>query len=52
MSQEVIRNVAGLKAWNFVKRRLQHRCFPVAFAKCLRTPFFTEHLRWQLLEME
>ena len=27
-----------LQAWNFVKKRLQHRCFPVKFAKVLRTP--------------
>ena len=25
---------------------IQHRCFPGNFAKLLRTPFFTEHLRW------
>ena len=31
-------NAAGLKAYNFVKKRLQHRCFPVKFAKYLRTP--------------
>ena len=31
-------NVAGLKACTFVKKRLQHRCFPVKFAKFLRTP--------------
>ena len=24
-------------------------CFPVNFMKFLRTPFFTEHLRWLLL---
>ena len=29
----------------FNKMRLRHRCFPVNFAKFLRTPFFTEHLR-------
>ena len=29
--------------------RLWYRCFPVNFAKLLRTPFFTEHLRWLLL---
>ena len=28
----------GLKACNFVKKRLQHRCFPVKFSKFLRTP--------------
>ena len=30
-------NVAGLKACNFVKKRLQHRSFPVKFAEFLRT---------------
>ena len=29
---------------NFIKKRLQHRCFPMKFTKSLRTPFFTEHL--------
>ena len=29
--------VAGLQACNFVKKRLQHWCFPVKFAKFLRT---------------
>ena len=28
-----------------LKKRLWHRCFPVNFAKFLRTPFFAEHLR-------
>ena len=28
-----------------LKKRLWHRCFPVNFAKFLRTPFFTEHLQ-------
>ena len=32
-----------------LKKRLQHRCFPVKFAKFLRTPFFSEHLCWLLL---
>ena len=31
------------------KKRLWHRCFPVIFAKFLRTPFSTEHLWWLLL---
>ena len=39
-----------LQAWNFIKRRLLHRCFPVKCAK-LRTPVFREHLRWLLLSM-
>ena len=32
-----------------LKKRLWHRCFPVNFAKFLRTPFLTEQLRWLLL---
>ena len=28
------------------KKRLWHSCFAVNFAKFLRTPFLTEHLRW------
>ena len=31
-------------ASNFIKKRLQHRCFPVKFKKFLRTSFYTEHL--------
>ena len=34
---------------HFIKKRLQHKSFPVKFAQFLRTPFFTEHLRWLLL---
>ena len=32
-----------------LKKRLLHRCFPRNFAKFLRTPSSTEHLRWLLL---
>ena len=31
-----------------IKKRLQHRCFPVDFAKFLRTPIF--YLQWLLLK--
>ena len=31
---------------------LWYRCFPVNFAKFLRTPFLKEHLRWLLLFVE
>ena len=27
------------QACNFIKKRLQHRCFPMKFTKSLRTPF-------------
>ena len=33
----------------WVKKSLWHRCFPVNFAKFLKTPFFTERVRWLLL---
>ena len=41
--------VAGLSPATLLKKSLWHRCFPVNFAKFLRTHFFTEHLRWLLL---
>ena len=31
-------NVEGLQACNFIKKILQHWCFPMKFAKFLRTP--------------
>ena len=36
--------------FNFIKKRLWHRPFPVNFAKILRTPSFIEHLCWLLLK--
>ena len=41
--------VAELKAWNFVKKRLQGRRFPGNFEKIFRTTFFIEHRWWLLL---
>ena len=38
--ESLIKKVADLKAWNFIKKRLQHKYFPVKFVKFLRTPFF------------
>ena len=37
LQESLFNNVAGLNACNFVKKRLQHRYFPVKFAKLLRT---------------
>ena len=34
-----VKKVAGLTPATLLKRRLQHRCYPVSFAKFLRTPF-------------
>ena len=43
-----------LPAWGpatlLLKKRLWHKCFPLNFAKFLRTPFLTEHLRRLLLK--
>ena len=44
--------VAALRRATLLKKRLWHRCFPVNFAKFLRTPFFTEHLWWLLLSKD
>ena len=37
--ESIIDNVAGLKAYNFIKKRLQYMCLPVKFAKFFRTTF-------------
>ena len=50
--ESLFNKVAGLKTRNFIKKKLQHRRFPVKFVEFLRTPIFTEHLPWLLLEME
>ena len=34
-----------------LKRRLWHWCFPMNFAKFVRTPLVTEHLWWLLLKI-
>ena len=44
-----LNKVAGLRPATLLKKRLWHTCFPVNFAKFLRTPFFIEHLWWLLL---
>ena len=49
MLQSLFNGVAGPEACGFIKERLQYRCFPVNFAKFLRTRFFTEQLQWLLL---
>ena len=41
--------VAGLRPATLLKKRLWHKCFPVNFAKFLRTPFLIKHLQWLLI---
>ena len=38
--ESLFNKVADLLAYNFIKKRLQHRCFPVNVAQFLRTPVF------------
>ena len=38
-----------LEACNFIKRRLQNKCFPVNIEKILRTAFFIKHLTLLLM---
>ena len=38
-----LNKVAGFRPATLIKKTLWHRCFPVSFAKILRTPS-TEHL--------
>ena len=47
--EPLFNKVTGLRCANLFKKRVWHRCFPVNFAKFLRTPFFMEYLWWLLL---
>ena len=38
MSESFLDKFVGLQACGFIKKRLQHRCFPVNIVKFLRTP--------------
>ena len=49
MLESPFNKVMDMQACNFVKKRLQHRCFSMKFVKFLRAPFFKEHLRRLLL---
>ena len=49
MLESHFNKVAALKACNFIKKRLQHRCFLVNIAKFIRTAFCMKHIRWLLL---
>ena len=41
MLKSPFNRVTGLKDWNFVKKRFQHKRFPVNIAKFLRTVLLT-----------
>ena len=44
----VLKNFAIFKENNYIKKRLEHRCFPMNIIKFLRIPLI-EHLQWLLL---
>ena len=42
-------SVVSQFACNFIKERLQHKCFPVTIVKMLRTPILKNNYKWLLL---
>ena len=40
MLQSFFNKVAGLRAFSFIKKKFQRSCFPVKFAKFVRTSTF------------
>ena len=40
MLESPFNKVVGLEVCNFIKKRLQHRCFPVSFTKICKNTFF------------
>ena len=51
MLDYLFNKVAGLKACNFFKKRLQQRCFSVIDAKKLRTPILKDICKRLLLKI-
>ena len=49
--QSLFNKVAGLQACNFIKKRLQHSCFPAKFANFLRTPILKNICEQLLLKI-
>ena len=47
--ESLFNKFAGLKTCNFIKKRLQQRCFPVNIAKFLRTPSLNNMCKWLVL---
>ena len=47
--ESLFNKVAGLRPATLLQKRLWHKCFPVNFAKFLRTPFLQNTSGWLLL---
>ena len=43
--ESLFNKVAALPTCNFIKKRLQYRCFPSEIYKILKNTYFVEHLR-------
>ena len=50
MLESLLDKVAGSQACNFIKKRLQQRCFPMKFAEFLRTPILKNICKQLLLK--
>ena len=49
MLESLFNKVAGPQLYNFISKRLQHRCFAVKLAKFLRTPMLKDNCERLLL---
>ena len=49
MSESFFNKVEGMTAFNFNKKKFQRKCFPVKFARFLRTPILKNICDWLLL---
>ena len=49
--KKVFLEIEGLRSVAWLKKSLWHGCFPLNFAKFLKTPYFTKHLWWLLLKV-
>ena len=52
MLESLFKKIADLQACNVIKKRLQHRCFPVNIAKSLKTNVLKIICEWLLLPLE
>ena len=52
MLEAPFNKVEGLEAYNFIKKKPQHKCFPVKFAKFLRIIILKNICEWLLLNIK
>ena len=49
--ESLLNKVADFQACNFIKKRLQCRCFSCEYCENFKNSFFVEHLWWLLLKL-